>query len=130
MKKNFPLVIATLTLPMVLGGCVASIGENNGTTSAKETYTMKGEDYLTIRYLNNKIDVYTIDQYHNEALYDGSHYWVKGPFTIKIVYWEMGIDVKVSGMSNYSDITFVYRGIIDYHLISYSDTVQNNPSAA
>ena len=129
MKKNLPLALAMLTLPLVITGCRASIGDTGGATGLKETYTMKNNDYLTIRYLNNKVDVFTTEQYHNETTYDGSHYWIKGNFTIKLTYWEMGIDVKVSGLADYSDITFVYRGAIDYQLLVYGTVQNTSPDA-
>lgn len=134
-KTKLPLLITALTLPLVLGGCHASIGDKKGETivsTGKETYVMGEKDYLAIHYGAEKLDVYTTEQYHSEKLYsyDGSSYWIKGNFTIKLTYWEFGIDVKVSGMPEYSEITFVYRGMIDYQLIKYNTAVQETSQPA
>ena len=117
MKKNLLLAIMALTLPLVISGC------NNMEGYKLATYTMKDNDYLTIKYHSGYIDMYTTKECHIETLSAKMGYLIKGQFTVQLTYYEMGIDVKVTNMGGYKDITFSYKGTVDYQLISYGSPV-------
>ena len=117
MKKNLCLALMACAMPLLISSCNGSVGSIGDT---KETYTLKDTDYLCIIYGNN-YDTYTTKQFHNKIYTDSignGDYWFYGEFTIKVTYWELGADVKISGLTD-TETKFTYRGEFTFQLISY-----------
>ena len=110
MKKK--LILLAAILPMVLTGCQ---------TNEKETYTLKDNEILIVECVDY-VDSFTTKSIYCNMLSisgDSSRALLKGEFTIKLTYWDFGLDVKVAGTPNVKEADFAYRGNISYSITSY-----------
>lgn len=108
MKKKLCLALLMCVLPLTIASCNAS--------NSKETYTLKDEDYLVIRYSDDKVDEFYANKYYCRHI---NQYWVNGEFKTKITYWSSGLDVEVKDTSLSTTTLFSYRGDISYQLVKF-----------